>query len=228
MKLSSFTLVAYILSLGLPVYFFYLFVLKPKGLHLDLKFHNFSGGTAFLSLVMMFGMMLISEFFTSLIPTSGTFFGWLYAEFMKQMNTIGMDNFTMILMVVVCAPILEEILFRGIILKAFLNRGFSPKKSIIFSALIFGAIHGYPWQFVGAFFLGLVLGLIYYKTKSLIIPMFLHAFNNLVAALLLIFNKEQSFTEAAKAPSYVILVIGAILFGASYYFFMQRKTLTTE
>lgn len=77
-------------------------------------------------------------------------------------------------------PICEEIIFRGVILKGFLKH-YSPTKAIVFSALIFGVIHFIPLQVVSAFFAGLVLGYIYYKTKSLWIPIIIHILNNVLA-----------------------------------------------
>ena len=77
-------------------------------------------------------------------------------------------------------PICEEIIFRGVILKEFL-KSYSPKIAIFFSALIFGIIHFIPIQVMTAFFAGLILGYIYYKTRSLWIPIIMHILNNLLA-----------------------------------------------
>lgn len=220
---SGFLLIAYLLSLGLPILFFDLFVTRPKGFKLNFNFSSKPFLTYILIFTMMFGMMLISEYLTNLIPTTGPVFGWLYKLFLVQMNSISVDHVAMVIMVAVFAPLLEEILFRGIILKAMLNKGISPKKAILFSALIFGAVHGYPWQFLGAFLLGLVLGLVYWKTKSLLMSILLHSFNNFIAAMMIIFTKEESFKSFLNLPEVCLLIGGLILFGISYYFFMHRN-----
>lgn len=75
------------------------------------------------------------------------------------------------------APILEEIIFRGIILKGLLTR-YGPKYAIIFSSIIFGLIHGKPMQIWGALLIGLIFGWIYYKTKSIGTTILLHSFVN--------------------------------------------------
>jgi membrane protease YdiL (CAAX protease family) len=77
------------------------------------------------------------------------------------------------------APILEEIIFRGIILKGLLTR-YTPKYAILFSSIIFGLIHGKPLQIWGAVVLGLILGFVYYKTKSIGTTILLHSFANLI------------------------------------------------
>lgn len=82
-----------------------------------------------------------------------------------------------ILAVAVTAPIVEEIIFRGMILKGFLKH-YSVRRSIILSALLFGLIHMNPWQFVTAFAAGIILGWWYVKTDSIITTIFGHALNN--------------------------------------------------
>ncbi len=78
-----------------------------------------------------------------------------------------------ILMLVVAAPIFEELLFRGIILDGLLKH-YSPHKAIIWSAVMFGIVHLNPWQFLAALALGLFMGWIYYRTGSLLATMFIH------------------------------------------------------
>lgn len=84
--------------------------------------------------------------------------------------------------VVIIAPILEEIVFRGILLNGLLAR-YSPKYAIILSAVIFGLIHGKPLQIWGAFIMGLILGWIYFKTQSIGTTILLHSFLNLIALI---------------------------------------------
>ena len=217
-----FLLSAYVLSMGLPILAFDLFVTRPKGFKLNFNFSSRSPITYILVLMMMIGMMLISEFLTSFIPTTGPVFGGLYEFFSKQMESIALDGFLLVIMVAVLAPIFEEILFRGIILKGMLNRGVEPMKAIIFSSLIFGIIHGNPWQFLGAFLLGLVLGFVYYKTRSLLLPILLHAFNNFFAAMMLIYIKKESIAEVFQTKEIYLFGIGILIFSIGYYLFMKK------
>ncbi|HPX05911.1 MAG TPA: CPBP family intramembrane metalloprotease, partial [Tenuifilaceae bacterium] len=84
---------------------------------------------------------------------------------------------------VILAPVLEELLFRGIILKGFL-KNYSPVKAIVVSGLLFGIFHLNPWQAIGASFVGVILGWVYYKTKSIIPCIIIHFVNNLLAFIL--------------------------------------------
>ena len=86
-------------------------------------------------------------------------------------------NMYFVLDVVIIGPILEELICRGIILKGLLTR-YSPKWAIIISTIIFGLLHEFPLQMCGAFLIGLFLGWIYYKTKSIGTVILLHSFAN--------------------------------------------------
>ena len=86
----------------------------------------------------------------------------------------------------ILAPLAEEIVFRGAILRTLLDM-MSKKNhwvAIMISAAIFGAAHGNSAQFVNALLMGLVLGWMYYRTKSLVPGILLHWVNNTVAYIL--------------------------------------------
>ncbi|UYZ64535.1 CPBP family intramembrane glutamic endopeptidase [Hymenobacter weizhouensis] len=84
------------------------------------------------------------------------------------------------LMVGISAPILEEVLFRGILLTGLL-RNYRPWVAIAQSALLFGLFHLNPVQIVSAGLMGLLLGWLYYRTHSLLLCIMVHALNNLLA-----------------------------------------------
>jgi membrane protease YdiL (CAAX protease family) len=199
------------------------FICRPsigRKLNFNMSASNF--GTYLLIFPMMFGMMLIAEFFTAIIPTTGPFFGEFYQYFLKLMAEMTTDKATLILFVVIVAPVLEEIIFRGIIMKGLINKGLNPTKAIIISAVIFGIVHQNPWQFVGAGLLGCVLGLVYYKTKSLLLAILLHAFNNLLSAIFLLSGHTESLSETFQVSEFLILGAGIIIFGIFYYLFMKK------
>ncbi len=113
----------------------------------------------------------------------------------------------------ITGPILEEVLFRGIILDGFLNR-YKPGKAIFWSALLFGLFHMNPWQFIPAFLTGLLLGYIYLKTRSLIPVIFIHIIINSFSYLMLyIFGTDvQSYRDIfAESRTYLIFLASALL-----------------
>ena len=86
----------------------------------------------------------------------------------------------------ILAPLAEEIVFRGAILRTLLDM-MSKKNhwvAIMISAAIFGVAHGNMAQFVNALLMGLILGWMYYRTKSLVPGILLHWVNNTVAFIL--------------------------------------------
>jgi len=207
----------------LMIAFFDFLIVRPstkKKLNFNFSPTNFY--TYFLIFPMMLGMMFIGEFVTSQIPTTGPFFGKYYDFFTDLMRQLTNNPVIMIITAVIMAPIFEEIIFRGIIQKGLINKGVQPWKAILFASVVFGLIHGNPWQFVGAVLLGGVLGLVYYKTKSLLLPILLHGFNNLCSSILIFYTKNESFSDAFKVPEWAILLIGMVLFSLFYFLFMKK------
>lgn len=84
--------------------------------------------------------------------------------------------------VVFCAPIMEELLFR----KTLIDRTaqFGEGISILFSGLVFGLFHGNLVQFGYAFLLGVFFGFIYIKTKNIVYPIILHVVINFFGSFL--------------------------------------------
>ena len=86
----------------------------------------------------------------------------------------------------ILAPLAEEIVFRGAILRTL--QGMMSRKNhwvaIMISAALFGAVHGNAAQFVNALQMGLLLGWMYYRTKSLVPGILMHWVNNTMAYVL--------------------------------------------
>lgn len=203
--------------------FFDFFIVRrttQKKLNFNLSSVNFS--TYLLIFPMMVGMMFISEFIAAQIPTTGPFFGDFYEYFTQLMSQLTDNPVVMIIMTVIMAPIFEEIIFRGIIQKGLVNKGVEPWKAILYASIIFGVVHGNPWQFISAVMLGCVLGLVYHKTKSLLMPILLHAFNNLTLSLLVLYGKDESFSKVLHVSEWLVLAVGIVLFSLFYYLFMKK------
>lgn len=208
--------------LGAIFAFDFLIVRPQTGKKLHFNFSHTNFVTLLLIFPMMFGMMLVGEFITAQIPISGPFFGEYYQYFSRLMEQMTNDEATLIVLAVIMAPLFEEIIFRGIIQKGLLNNGVKPWKAILISALFFGIVHGNPWQFVGAVLLGSILGLVYYKTQSLLLPILLHAFNNLVSSILIFYGNTESFADTFKVSEIQILGVGILLFVVFLTLFLKK------
>ena len=83
-------------------------------------------------------------------------------------------------LLVLVAPLTEELLFRGLILRGLL-RHYSVRKALLASAVLFTLLHANPWQVVTPMALGLVLGWWFVRTRSLTPCLAAHALLNAMA-----------------------------------------------
>lgn len=91
---------------------------------------------------------------------------------------------------IILIPIIEELVFRGIILEDLLKRNYDRILAIVLSSTLFAIIHIQPLEIVnslpnvlGAFCFGCVAGLIYQRTRNLYFVIFLHWIANLYGFL---------------------------------------------
>ncbi len=222
---GGFTIFMYAATMLTPVLFYDLLVVRKSKQKLNFNFSSKPFRIYLLIFPMMFGMMLIGDYTTQLIPTTGGILGEIYKLYNSEFEKLLRDPVALIIMTVILAPLLEEILFRGIIMKGMINNQVRPVTAILVSALIFGAVHFNPWQFAGAFLLGLVLGLVYYKTKSLLMPILLHAFNNLLSASMMMYSDSETFSGLFNINKEILLVAGVVIFAIPFYFFAIHKNI---
>jgi membrane protease YdiL (CAAX protease family) len=117
--------------------------------------------------------------------------------------------------IVVAAPILEELIFRGIILDGLLKK-YSPLNSIVISSILFGLIHLNPWQFIAAFVIGIFSGWVYYKTKKLTLSILIHFVNNLFAFSFTFFFEPEAVVDMSLLDLYGgFLNLFAVILGAT-------------
>lgn len=96
--------------------------------------------------------------------------------------TMDYDTFSMFLYAGVGAPIMEEIIFRGVVLRHL--EPYGKRFAIVMSAFLFGIFHGNLVQIPYAFLVGLVLGYVAVE-YNILWAMVLHMINNLVLGDLL-------------------------------------------
>lgn len=136
-----------------------------------------------LSLVsLQFFMNEISLHVDAMLPPPG----W----FLELFNRLFESDFGVwggIMRVVLLAPVVEELIFRGVIFSGF-QRNYKPFWAILFSAMLFAIFHLNPWQLGPTFLLGLLLGLVRYRTGSLLASIFTHALHNGMIFLSVYYN----------------------------------------
>ena len=111
-----------------------------------------------------------------------------------------------ILKIVIIAPVVEELIFRGIIMHG-LMRNYSKFTAIFVSALMFALFHLNPWQFPATFILGLLLGILMLRTRNIYLCIVGHAINNgLVLFTIQYWGEIQktSFFQSSKSNQLII------------------------
>ena len=117
-------------------------------------------------------------------------------KFISFNNNISSVNILLIIITALATGITEEILSRGFVLKKLYEESKNPIYSIFFSSILFFFLH-VPILFSNAkisgnllliflatdLLLSMINGLIFIQRKSLIVPIFLHAFYNIIITL---------------------------------------------
>lgn len=134
--------------------------------------------------------------------------GLTMLEGLEQMASTS-DGFGMFLCIAILAPITEEILCRGLILRTLMPYG--KRFAIVASAFLFGMLHGNILQIPFAFLVGLVLGYVAAE-YSIAWAMVLHMINNLVVGDMLtrLFPNEV-FSSVILWAVILICAVAAII-----------------
>lgn len=96
----------------------------------------------------------------------------------------GMGGLFVNLIVIAVIPAIgEELTFRGVVQKLLIRWFGSPNWAIFITAFLFSAIHFQFLSFLPRFFLGLVLGYLFYWSNSIWLPILLHFINNALSVI---------------------------------------------
>lgn len=97
--------------------------------------------------------------------------------------------------VAVFAPIFEEIIHRGFILRGFIGN-YSQKYAIFYSALLFSLFHVNPSQLLPGFLIGLFFAWIFIRLNNLFYSIIIHSiYNGILTAIGIIYFKKMDFTK---------------------------------
>jgi uncharacterized protein len=202
-------LVYYLLSMGFPLGIAHLIRKKQTGINT----YNFSLSSLKIMALVSISIIAIQTGIISPIVNSLPMPEFMQKIFLEFANKNGIISF---IAVVIAAPVIEELIFRGIILNGLLQR-YSPVKSIILSSILFGIVHLNPWQFVSALIIGVFSGWVYYRTRKLSLSILIHLVNNLVAFVGMYFMDAETMMNESLTELYggftnlILITIGAIL-----------------
>lgn len=157
---------------------------------------------------------------------------WLQ-EHMPELPNVVEGEFDMIMkdrwgyfVVGLLAPLAEEMVFRGAILRSLLRWKQNPWVGIVISALLFAVIHMNPAQMPHAFLIGLLLGWMYWRTDSIVPGVVYHWVNNTVAYILYNIYPDPDLTlvEMFGSEQKVLMALGfsLLIFLPSLFQLNQR------
>ncbi|MBR0436215.1 MAG: CPBP family intramembrane metalloprotease [Clostridia bacterium] len=115
----------------------------------------------------------------------------------------------------IIAPVAEELFFR----KALIDRlsQFHPMDAILLSALLFGLVHSNLTQFLYAFPIGVLFGIIYWRTKNIGYTILLHVFMNTVGGvapqIMTMFTQGEGESLAAMLGALVSMLFASLMLG---------------
>lgn len=191
-----------------------------------------SRGVVLQSLVLLLAAQALSLLWLLFLDTARTGSDFIaqrveqYNELLNKIVAAGQSIPLMLCSTVLTVPLVEELLYRGIVFGEL--RHILPTPCALFvQALLFALVHGNFVQAVYAFLLGLNIGYIYYKSKSFLLAFLAHAlFNFLGGALPQILPADSPLLVAVRAIGFLCLV--SMLLRAIYRLLQRRVKNITE
>jgi len=140
-------------------------------------------------------------------------------EFIEMMDIIGSSS-SGIFAAIIVAPLTEEVFFRGLILRGLL-KNYSMYPSIIFSAILFGALHVNVWQMIPAIIIGIYLSWLYLISNNLGVVLVLHGVQNSIFSFLesrdiIIQGFVYNLKDGIQFQPFWLDISGAVFFIAGY------------
>ena len=123
-----------------------------------------------------------------------------YAQ--KSELVLSGSGFDEVIAIMIIAPIVEEVIFRGLILSR-LRKAVPIVWAVTISSLLFGISHGQIIWIIYTFILGIILSIVVVKTKSLIAGILLHILFNIFGTVIP--------TVCDGVTSMVVSAIGAVI-----------------
>jgi membrane protease YdiL (CAAX protease family) len=124
--------------------------------------------------------------------------------------------------VIIIAPFVEEIIFRGFFQRILEYRLKDVTRAVLYSALTFAIIHFNPWWAAQIYIIAVFMGYVAWRTNSIWIPFIIHAINNGTAVWFA--HQSESGLQWYQWKGHVspvVLLSGLILFILGIYWFIR-------
>jgi hypothetical protein len=132
----------------------------------------------------------------------------LYDPSQLFLHQTGVERVALVGALGLAAPVCEEFFFRGVLQPGLMSR-LEPARAIVVTALLFSAFHLDPVGFLARFELGILFGLLAWRSGSVWPGIAAHAANNLTATALYFLAPGEAEPQAP------LLVVGGMLLGGN-------------
>jgi len=231
-------LVAVIFMFILPVWIYAKLCHKKAALHLGIQKNLYIPQLILAILLMFSALPLVGALreFTLHLPLGDYIKHKIVQskdDYMKQVMVIGAmknlgDYLATLFIMAILPGFAEELFFRGAIQNLFTRWFKNPVAAILLSAFIFSAFHFEYSDFLGRFFLGIVLGWVFYLTGNLWLNIMMHAaFNALSVTGLYITSQTNGKIDTSNVEDnfsiYVMIIASAAFIALGYFFYKLNK-----
>ena len=138
-------------------------------------------GHFILAVIMTFAIMYVSNIIGNIFTAIISFLKGGAVENVAMDLISGLDLFWVFVYTVICAPIMEEYIFRKLIVDRTVRYG--QGVAVLLSGFMFGLFHGNLNQFAYAFTLGMFLAFLYVKTGKLKLTIAIHMIVNFMGGV---------------------------------------------
>lgn len=169
------------------------------------------------------GLQLVIDF---LLNIAALAFPNAMEAYSQLVETVGIGETTWIslLATVILAPISEELLFRGLTLRFLRSAGVKFAIANVLQALFFGILHMNLVQGIYAFAVGLVLGYVAGKCRTVFLPILLHLCFNIAGTVLAALLSGNT----GWLMQSILLVIGVLMLAGAFFLIQKEIRLSGE
>lgn len=214
----------------------YIIVLLPVVLYLKLRGYSFKTNLrlnkinfkqVIITILIVIFSYPVAVFFNFIGITILSAIGDINPNSVPLPSTLG-EYIISFLVIAITPGICEEVMFRGMIMSSYNKLG--KRKAILYSAIAFGVFHFNGANLLGPIYLGIIFGIIVYKTNSLYLSIIGHTVNNGIALTIGYYLTnlgdigQDMATSVALVPgiremimAVIILGLGGLLCGCIVY-----------
>lgn len=195
------------------------FTIRKKKFFQETNIRPFAGKYWPAVLIGSVGLCLFVNFGMQLIPIPEE----ILADYAESSAGLMEGPFIMLLLSnTIMAPLVEEILFRGLVFGR-LKKAMPMWLALVLSSFVFGLMHGQILWICYTTLVGLVLGLAAWKTDSILAPMFMHFAFNLFGTCMSRVTEEITGTTCL-----ILAIVGGLCTIAAVVMLWPRKKIQIQ